>query len=86
MNYPWDLVGNTGVAAYGVIANLSLVVTAIYNGISQGVQPILSSNYGKGCRENVQAILRYAITSAVILSACVYLCMFFLLRTGGSNL
>ena len=69
--------GNTGVAAYGVIANLSLVVIAIYTGISQGIQPILSSNYGKGIRENVQAILRYAATTVVILSAGVYLCMFF---------
>ena len=69
--------GNTGVAAYGVIANLSLVVIAIYTGISQGIQPILSSNYGKGIRENVQAILRYAVTTVVILSAGVYLCMFF---------
>ena len=69
--------GNTGVAAYGVIANLSLVVIAIYTGISQGIQPILSSNYGKGIRENVQAILRYAVTTVVILSAGVFLCMFF---------
>lgn len=69
--------GNTGVAAYGVIANLSLVVIAIYTGISQGIQPILSSNYGTGIRENVQAILRYAVTTVVILSAGVYLCMFF---------
>lgn len=69
--------GNTGVAAYGVIANLSLVVIAIYTGISQGIQPILSSNYGKGIRENVQVILRYAVTTVVILSAGVYLCMFF---------
>ncbi len=36
------LEGNTGVAAYGVVANLSLVVTAVYTGISQGAQPILS--------------------------------------------
>lgn len=71
------LEGNTGVAAYGVIANLSLVVIAVYTGISQGIQPILSSNYGKGIRENVQAILRYAVTTVVILSAGVYLCMFF---------
>ncbi len=69
--------GNTGVAAYGVIANLSLVVIAIYTGISQGIQPILSSNYGKGIRENVQAILRYAVTTVVILSAGVFLCMLF---------
>lgn len=71
------LEGNTGVAAYGVIANLSLVVIAVYTGISQGIQPILSSNYGKGIRENVQAILRYAVTTVVILSAGIYLCMFF---------
>lgn len=71
------LEGNTGVAAYGVIANLSLVVIAIYTGISQGIQPILSSNYGKGIRENVQAILRYAVTTVIILSAGVYLCMIF---------
>ena len=32
-----QLAGNTGVAAYGVIANLSLVVISIYTGISQGI-------------------------------------------------
>ena len=42
--------GNVGVAAYGVIANLSLVVTAIYTGIGQGIQPILSSSFGAGNR------------------------------------
>ena len=41
-----NISGNIGVAAYGVIANLSLVVIAIYTGIAQGIQPILSSNYG----------------------------------------
>lgn len=35
------LEGNTGVAAYGVIANLSLVVIAIYTGIAQGIQPLI---------------------------------------------
>ena len=36
------LLGNVGVAAYGVIANLSLVVMAVFTGIAQGVQPIIS--------------------------------------------
>lgn len=36
------LQGNIGVAAYGVVANLSLVVISIYTGIAQGTQPILS--------------------------------------------
>ena len=39
--------GNMGVAAYGVIANLSLVTTSIYTGIAQGMQPLVSRAYGK---------------------------------------
>ena len=42
------LEGNTGVAAYGVIANISLVVAAVFTGIAQGVQPLMSRFYGGG--------------------------------------
>ena len=70
--------GNLGVAAYGVIANLSLVVMAIFTGIAQGIQPILSRNYGMRNSENVQAILRYAITAMLMISACIYACVFFM--------
>lgn len=71
------LEGNVGVAAYGVIANLSLVVIAIYTGIAQGIQPIISSNYGKGNRENIQSILKYALITVVAVSAAVYVGVFF---------
>ena len=40
------LAGNTGVAAYGIAANIAIVCTAFFNGIGQGVQPIISTNYG----------------------------------------
>lgn len=39
--------GNTGVAAYGVIANISYVVIAIYTGSLQGVQP-REQSFGEG--------------------------------------
>ncbi|WP_077611354.1 MATE family efflux transporter [Clostridium sp. Marseille-P2415] len=71
------LQGNTGVAAYGILANLSLVVIAIYTGIAQGIQPIISRNYGTGNRVNVQAILRYALITMSAISVVVYLCIFF---------
>ena len=71
------LEGNTGVAAYGVIANLSLVVVAIYTGISQGIQPILSRNYGMGNRKSVSDILRYAMLTMLAISAVVYGVVFF---------
>lgn len=67
-----NLEGNIGVAAYGVIANIALVVTAVYNGIAQGIQPILSENYGIGNRKNVRDILKYAVTTVIILSGVIY--------------
>ncbi|MFV0364180.1 MAG: MATE family efflux transporter [Suipraeoptans sp.] len=70
------LTGNTGVAAYGIIANISLVVLAIYTGIAQGVQPLISSSYGAGQKANIKALLRYAIITVIILSAIVYLFIF----------
>lgn len=71
-----NIEGNIGVAAYGVIANLSLVVMSIYTGIAQGIQPILSSNHGAGNQKNVSSILRYAMTAVLLISASVYLCIF----------
>jgi Na+-driven multidrug efflux pump len=42
------LAGNIGVAAYGVVANLSLVVLAIFTGLAQGLQPLVSQAHGQG--------------------------------------
>lgn len=38
--------GTIGVAAYGVVANLALVVLSVFTGIAQGSQPLLSHAYG----------------------------------------
>ena len=70
------LEGNVGVAAYGVIANLSLVVLAIFTGVSQGIQPLLSARYGAGRRQELGVILRYALTTALAVSAVVYALIF----------
>ncbi|MCI8483696.1 MAG: MATE family efflux transporter [Lachnospiraceae bacterium] len=69
--------GNIGVAAYGVIANLSLVVLALYTGIAQGIQPLLSKYYGKKEGWKIQRIFWYAIFTAVGLSLFIYLTVFF---------
>lgn len=42
-----EISGNLGVAAFGIISVISLVVIAIYTGLSQGIQPIISHYYGK---------------------------------------
>lgn len=70
------LQGNIGVAAYGVIANLSLVVISIYTGIAQGIQPLVSQNYGAGNMNNVRSILRYSLISALAVSGLIYTFIF----------
>lgn len=67
------LVGNVGVAAYGVIANYALVAVAVFNGISQGAQPLISNYYGKGDRKAVAHILRLGSLTAVVLALLVIL-------------
>lgn len=71
------LQGNIGVAAYGVVANLSLVVISIYTGLAQGTQPILTRVYGYGERDSQKQILKYALKTMLVISCSIYL--FFLL-------
>lgn len=72
------LQGNVGVAAYGVIANLSLVVVSVYTGIAQGIQPLISRSYGCGDKKNIRLVLRYSMVTMAALSFGIYLAMFFL--------
>lgn len=70
------LCGNLGVAAYGVIANIALVILAIFNGIAQGAQPIISHNYGKQNNKNMLLAFKYAALTAVLLALVLYIIMF----------
>jgi len=72
------LEGNVGVAAYGVIANISLVTVAVYTGIAQGVQPLISMSYGGGNYKQTWILLRYAMVTMFLLSCIVYLFIFVL--------
>lgn len=60
------IAGNTGVAAYGVIANISLVATAIFNGITQGTQPLISYSFGRGRMEEVKSLLRMGLAVSLL--------------------
>lgn len=60
-----SLMGNIGVAAYGIIANLSLICIAIFTGIGQALQPIISMNYGAGKKERVDQTLQLGLLVGV---------------------
>ena len=72
----FGLSGNIGVAAFGIIANILIVVTAIYNGIAQGIQPLISKYHGSRDMAKVKRILLYALILTAIISAVIYASVF----------
>ena len=68
-----SIAGNVGVAAYGVIANIAFVGNAIFNGLSQGSQPLFSYYYGKKRTGDVARLLRLTIITGLILAVFVIL-------------
>lgn len=65
------LVGNDGVAAFGIVANTAIVATSIFNGVSQGSQPLFSHFYGHGKEESVKKTLKLAILTSFVLSILI---------------
>lgn len=68
--------GNVAVAAYSVIANISLVVISIFNGISQGLQPLISTSYGKGRKDNVRLVVKSGLVITAVAEAFFVACAF----------
>ncbi|CCG55841.1 MATE efflux family protein [Brachyspira pilosicoli WesB] len=65
-----NIAGDVGVAAYGITANIALVIIAIFTGMGQGVQPIISINYNN--QDNINKIYKYAVILSTSISIFVY--------------
>ena len=66
------LAGNVAVAAYGVVADFALVATAIFNGVAQGAQPLVSQCYGKNEMAGARKLLLLGCGTALGLAALLY--------------
>ena len=65
------LAGNAAVAAYGIVANIALVGVALFNGISQGLQPLASACHGSGDIQGQSRIYRHSMFIGLCVSAVV---------------
>ena len=68
-----DLTGDIGVSAYSIIANLSLIATAIFTGVGQAIQPIVSVNFGAKKMDRVYEAGKLAIFTSLIIGGIFYL-------------
>lgn len=67
------ITGDIGVSAYSIIANLSLIATAIFTGVGQSIQPIISVNFGAEKMDRVYKAGKFAIYTSTIIGIIFYL-------------
>ena len=77
-----SFVGEDGVAAFTVINYAGNFVTLLMFGMSDGISPILSSNYGAGRPDRI----RRTKTAALAGNFCIGLCLFLLFSVWGRSL
>ena len=61
------ILGEQGVAAYGIIGYVALIVLTFYLGISQGIQPLISMAYGAGKDRELKFYTRVSFIFAGII-------------------
>ena len=76
----YRMLGNTGIAAYGIIANLAIVVTAVFTGLSGGVQPLMCKLRGEQDEKGIRYLVRISVIAAMLLAAGIYSALY--LKTG----
>lgn len=64
-----NLTGNIGVAAYGIVANITIVGMALLNGVAHGLQPLASAMHGEGKAEDESRIYKCSVKIALLISA-----------------
>jgi len=66
-------IGESGIAGFSIISYISTVLIALFIGISQGIQPLLSYNYGKGDYEKVNKIFKIGVKTNFAASLIIYI-------------
>lgn len=69
----FNLEGNNGLAAYGIIANISFVIMSVFAGIAQGAQPLLSESYGQKDLKQMKQVLTLSVLTSLLVSLSVYI-------------
>ena len=59
--------GNTELAVYGVIAAVGSLFQALFGGVGQAIQPLVSANYGAGKTERTQSFWKMSFVTVLVL-------------------
>lgn len=67
-----DLKGSLGVAAFGIVTNIAHMGFAMFTGIAQGAQPLISRFYGLNRPQTVLQVARYSLATTLSLASLMY--------------
>ncbi|MDN5341545.1 MULTISPECIES: MATE family efflux transporter [Oceanotoga] len=68
--YNWVLIknlGNIGVSAYSIISYISVFIISFIMGISSGIAPIISYNYGGKNIKRIKKLMKYAVITGFMI-------------------
>lgn len=71
--YIMKFIGNEGLSAFGIIGYISTLVTMTMIGFSQGIQPIISFNYGGKNYKRIFNLLKLGLTILFLLGGLFYI-------------
>lgn len=74
------LVGADGVAAAAILLSVQTILSAAYAGYVQGIEPVISFQYGCGNHAELRALYRAALRTIAVLSALTFAVAFPLAR------
>ncbi len=72
-HYVVSMAGPNGVVIYTVVFNLCTVSLAVFEGLSQTIQPMVSVYYGENSNKKIKGSIKLAILSAIIICTSVML-------------
>lgn len=67
-----DLKGSLGVAAFGIVTNIAHMGFAIFTGIAQGAQPLISRYHGLNRSQTVLQVAGYSLATILCLASLMY--------------
>lgn len=64
--------GENGVAAYGVLMYISMIVTSIFNGYSSGIVPVIGYHYGARNHDELKSLLKKSVIVVGLFSTSIF--------------
>jgi putative MATE family efflux protein len=59
--------GTTALAVFGVVAMIASLIQALYGGVGQAIQPLVSTNYGAGLYERIHSFFKMSLITVIIM-------------------